>query len=104
MQRSELALQLKPLIEAKAKEKQKESGGAVIRKSGEPPIRTDKELAKIAGVSHDTISKVEKIKESASPELLAAARAGEVSIAAAADLARLPFKEQRGLVYKSNWQ
>ena len=73
-QRSVLALRLKPVIAEKAKEQQKQSGGdrkseeyqeSVMQKSAEPisPITTRNELAKAAGVSHDTIAKVEKIEK-----------------------------------------
>ncbi len=55
--RGELALKRKHIIAAKAKENQKRSGGAVPQKSAEP-VETRKELAKIAGVSHDTIARV----------------------------------------------
>jgi hypothetical protein len=64
-QRSVLALKLEALFEIKAKEKQKESGGAVPQKSVKPPIDTQKELAKVAGVSHDTIMKVKVIEQKA---------------------------------------
>jgi len=53
--RGKLALVLKPLIAAKAKENQVKSGGAVPQKSVNP-VDTQKELAKVAGVSHDTIA------------------------------------------------
>lgn len=59
--RSVLALRLKPVIAEKAKEKQVEAGGAVRQKSDKAVIDTKKELANIAGVSHDTIHKVEAI-------------------------------------------
>ena len=78
--RSLLALKLKPIVEAKAIEKKKESGGAVPQKSAKPPIDTRKEIAKVAGVSHDTISKVEKIQEKATPEVKQAVKSGEMSI------------------------
>ena len=81
--RSILALKLKPVIAAKAKEKQIESGGAVPQKSAKPPIETRAEIAKAAGVSHDTIAKVEKIEAQASPEIKAALRTGDMSINAA---------------------
>ena len=55
--RGELALKRKHIIAAKAKKNQKRSGGAVPQKSAEP-VETRKELAKIAGVSHDTIARV----------------------------------------------
>jgi hypothetical protein len=55
----ELALKLEPLLRAKAKEKQQEHGrtapGKTLKqKSAE--VNTRAELAKIAGVSHDTIA------------------------------------------------
>lgn len=65
-QRSELALKLEDVIKAKAKERQRESGknfgkgSKVEQKSAEPIKRNNQardELAKIAGVSHDTIEK-----------------------------------------------
>lgn len=74
-QRCELAMKLKPAIQKKAKENQEKAGGAVPQKSVKP-IDTQKELAKIAGVSHDTISKVEKIHEKGTPEQIERARKG----------------------------
>lgn len=68
-QRSVLALRLKPVIAEKAKKKQ-ESGVNQYTKSlpqnsaeASTPIETRQELAKAAGVSHDTIAKVEKIEK-----------------------------------------
>ena len=43
-------------------------------------IDAREEVAKLSGVSHDTISKVEKILEIASPEEIEKARSGEVSV------------------------
>lgn len=43
-------------------------------------LNTNKELAKVAGVSHDTIHKVEVIEEKAAPEVKEQLRKGEVSI------------------------
>ena len=40
-------------------------------------------MAKLAGVSHDTIAKVETIEEQATPEIKEALREGELSINAA---------------------
>ena len=51
------------MIREKAKEKQIASGGAVCQKSEKPVCHTDEELAKTAGVSRDTIRKVETIKK-----------------------------------------
>lgn len=78
-QRGELAFQICELIQEQAKENQKSAGGAVPQKSAEP-IDTRKELAKIAGVSHDTIDKVKKISAQASPEDLDKLRSGETTI------------------------
>jgi DNA-binding XRE family transcriptional regulator len=44
------------------------------------PIETRVELAKIAGVSHDTISKVERIEERGTDEQKAQLRTGEATI------------------------
>ena len=81
--RAELALKLKPVIAEKAKEKQSEAGGAVRQKSDKAVIDTKKELAKAAGLSHDTIHKVEVIKEKAhelDPRTIEDLRRGDVSI------------------------
>ena len=65
-QRSELVLILEPMIKDKAKERQlaaqnNNAGRAVPQKSAEQkPIETREELAKTAGVSHDTIHKVRR--------------------------------------------
>ena len=80
---SVLALELEDVFSNKAKEKQKEAGGAVRQKSDEAVIDTKKELSKVASVSHDTIAKVKKIQEKAPEEVKAKLRTGEVSINAA---------------------
>lgn len=81
--RSELALKLKPLIAAKAKENISKGGqGCQISDK----VDTKKELAKVAGVSHDTIHKVETVMEHGTPEIQAKARSGEISINTAYNL------------------
>lgn len=81
-QRAELALKLKPMIEAKARERQKGGqGGALLRQNSDKAIDTKKKLASQAEVSHDTIWKVEKIKESnPSENTINQLRTGELSI------------------------
>lgn len=74
-QRSELAMKLKPAIQKNAKENQKKAGGAVRQKS-DKPVDTYDELAKIAGVSADTIRKTEKIIDKGTPEQIERARKG----------------------------
>jgi len=67
-ERARLALLLKPAIEKKAEEKQKKEGrelggkATLPQKSAKGSIDTRQEIAKVAGVSHDTIHKSE-IKE-----------------------------------------
>jgi N6-adenosine-specific RNA methylase IME4 len=78
--RSILALRLKPVIAERAKQKQIEAGGPLLQISVEPVINTQKELATIAGVSHDTIYKVEKIESTAAPEVKAQLKRGEITI------------------------
>lgn len=80
--RSVLALKRKENISAKAKEKQTEGINqySLCQKSDKPTIDTKKELAKIAGVSHDTIHKVEVIETQAPAEIKTQVKAGELSI------------------------
>ena len=48
------------------------------------PTDTREEVAKLAGVSHDTVSKVKAILEEAEPEVVEQVRSGEVSVNALA--------------------
>jgi hypothetical protein len=67
---------LKPVIEEKAKDRQKAGGGSGVsgkQKSAEPS-QTREEVAKLAGVSHDTVRKVEIIEKEATPEVREAVR------------------------------
>ena len=85
-QRSVLALELEDVFKEKAKENLSKSGGD--KKSGweispNPiiePMETRKELAKIANVSDNTISKVKVIEAKATPEVKAQLSAGDMSI------------------------
>lgn len=79
---AESALKLKDLIASKAKSKEQKrkmtSQNSV--ESNLPTIDTQKELAKMAGVSHDTIHKVEKIQELAPEAIKKQIRAGDLPI------------------------
>ena len=82
-QRSELAMKMKNVIQAKAKEKQEanlKQNITVSQKSDERyiknPMRTDEELSKLAGVSRDTIRKAEKIIVEGNDEQKERARTG----------------------------
>ena len=77
--RSILALKLKPVIAAEAKKQQVSHTDQGYQKS-DKAVHTLPEIAKVAGVSHDTIAKVEKIEKAAKPELKAAVKSGEKSI------------------------
>ena len=76
--RSILALKLKPVIAEKAKEQQGQRND--ICQKSDKSIDTKKELAKIAGVSHDTIHKVEVIENEAPVEIKEKVKTGELSI------------------------
>ena len=78
-ERARLALRLKPVIAERAKEHQGERTD-ICQKSDRSSIDTKRELAKAAGVSHDTIAKVERIEEKAAPEVKEQLRKGELSI------------------------
>lgn len=77
--RSVLALKLKPLIAEKAKKQQANHSEQGYQKS-DKAVHTAKELAKTAGVSHDTIHKVEVIEAEASEQTKQQVRSGEKSI------------------------
>ncbi len=76
--RSILALKLKPVIAEKAKERML-SGKANPNQKSDVGM-TSQQLGKIAGVSHDTIHKVEVIQEKAPEEIRAKVKSGELSI------------------------
>lgn len=94
-ERARLALRLKPVIAEKAKEKQIEAGGALRQKSDKAEIDTKKELAKIAGVSHDTIAKVDYIENNAPEPIVQASRKGDISVNAAYQVAKLDPDSQK---------
>ena len=85
-QRSVLALELEDVFRVKAKENLSKTGGdkkSGLQKSVKPiinAVNTQKELSKVASVSHDTIDKVKKIQEKAPEEVRAKLSTGEVSI------------------------
>ena len=83
--RTVLVLRLKEIISEIAKENQKGGQGGILlpKKSAEAnklENETRYKLGKIANVSHDTISRVEKIEATASPEIKAKVSTGQISI------------------------
>ena len=97
-ERARLALRLKPVIAERAKEKMHEGINqySPCQKSDKPTIDTKKELAAVAGLSHDTIAKVEKIEAKAPPEVKEQLRTGAMSINQAyTEIKRQEKAEQR---------
>ena len=80
MQRAELALKLKEAVAAEAKKRQVRKPKSVPPMLAGQKVETRDELAKMANVSHGTLAKVEKIIAGAEPEVVEAARKGEMSI------------------------
>ena len=84
--RGELALKRKHIIAAKARENQSHGqtapGKTLLQNSAKAftPIDTRAEIAKIAGVSHDTIARVEKIVQKAPEEVKEKLRRGDLTI------------------------
>jgi hypothetical protein len=95
-QRSVLALELESVFSKRAKEKQKEGGGAVHQISDKAVINTKKEIAKVANVSHDTISKVKQIQTNSSDEVKEKLISGDMSI----NQAYQEIKKQKAEAYK----
>lgn len=98
-ERARLALRLKPAISERAKENERK--GAEITNTGSQksvnPINkvdTQKELAKIAGVSHDTIAKVEKIENEAPAPVISASRRNDISVNTAYQVTKMKPEEQ----------
>lgn len=99
--RSVLALKLKPLIQKEAKKKQASHTEQGYQKSDKAE-HTAKELAKAAGVSHDTIHKVEKIEAEASEKTKQAIRNGDISINHAFN--NLPSQRNKDIVKEAKRQ
>lgn len=77
-ERSLLALKLKPMIAKHAKGNQ--GSRTDICQKSDKSIDTKKELAKTAGVSHDTIHRVETIENSDREDIKEAVKSGDMSI------------------------
>ncbi len=60
----------------------------------EPRETTREALARVARLSSNQVTQIEKIQKQAAPEVVAAVKAGEISIHAAATVASLPWEEQ----------
>ena len=79
--RAELALKLEPLVREKAKEQQGTRTDLYQVSDKSPPkVHTFKEVAKAAGVSHDTIHKAKVIAAKAPEKVKEQLRSGETTI------------------------
>jgi ParB family chromosome partitioning protein len=97
--RAELALVAKLLIEAKARANQQGGqGGVLLRENSHEATRTDETLADMAGVSSNTIRKVERIAQQGDDKLKELARSDDVSIHLASQVLALPEEEQQQAV------
>lgn len=103
-ERARLALRLKSVIAEKAKSNKQEAankmnlivGNNVSAEICENVLQIDtrEEIAKAAGVSHDTIAKVEKIEEAAPAPIVQASRKGDISVNAAYQVTKMMQEEQ----------
>ncbi|MES2933644.1 MAG: hypothetical protein V4805_09175 [Pseudomonadota bacterium] len=98
-QRGVLALRKKEIIAERAKAQQGIAPTAGDAETAKPtPGNSREDIAKEARLSSNTVSQIEKIQRTASPELVEAVRAGTISINAAAAVASLPSAEQAAAV------
>ncbi len=103
-QRGELALKLKDFFKVQAQEKQRLGGKKKVSQKSVKPLDTQRELAKLAGVSHDTISKIERLTEQAPDDLKEKLRKGETSIHSASCLLRQRSKQEAAQAKKQTLQ
>lgn len=85
--RSELALKMKAAIAAKSEQGKRNDFEQNFVQSS-TPNRTNREVAKLADVSHETIRKVETVVTKAPEQIKQAARAGEISTHQAYEVTR----------------
>ena len=95
-QRGVLALRRKDILSARLQPGAGEaSESALASDQHKPePVPTREAIAKSARISSNTVNQIEKIQKSAAPELVAALKAGTISINAAASVASLPLQAQ----------
>ena len=99
-QRGVLALRKKEIVAARARvphDGRPDAAEVAAADAPAPvvkPVQTRQDIARIAGISSNTIGQIEKIQKAATPELVQAVRAGTISINAAAAVASLPGAEQ----------
>lgn len=82
-QRTRVALSLKEDIAARARERQRGGQGGVLLLENSPKANTREDIAEIAGVSSNTVAKVEWLENNAPAELKQKLEQDEISIDAA---------------------
>jgi hypothetical protein len=104
-QRGVLALRKKEIVAARVADLMAEAaaedaliappeGDAAKAKPAAMPLTSREDIARAARLSSATISQIEKIQKTATPELVEAVRSGTISINAAATVASLPEADQ----------
>ncbi len=89
-----LSARLQPVAaDASAPASELESAAAEPKSLPEP-VPSREAIARSARISSNTVNQIEKIQKSAAPELVAAVKAGTISINAAATVASLPVEAQ----------
>lgn len=86
------------LAQASAAANQAASSPALPPEPDLPPLPSREALARAARLSTTAVAQIEKIQKGADPELVAAVKAGAVSLHAAAAVASLPHAQQRAAV------
>jgi hypothetical protein len=98
-QRGVLALRKREILEERRTAAASENTSPATPDSAEPvatePLKSRSDIAKAARLSNSQVMQIEKIQKQAAPELVAAVKAGAISINAAAAVATLPTEEQK---------
>lgn len=89
-QRGVLALRKRDILAARQASVHEETDTAAEK----PALKSRSDIAKAARLSSSQVLQIEKIQKQAAPELVAAVKAGDISINAAAAVATLPVQEQ----------
>jgi hypothetical protein len=90
-QRGVLALRKRDILAARQASVHEEIDNTAAKK---PALKSRSDIAKAARLSSSQVQQIEKIQKQAAPELVAAVKAGDISINAAAAVATLPVQEQ----------
>src|SRR5450830_635214 len=94
-QRGMLALRKRDIMAARTRDQAAAPSDANAETPAPSSVfKTREDIAKVAGISSNTIGQIEKIQKTAAPELVEAVRTGTISINAAAAVASLPSDEQ----------